>query len=272
MPFTLAHPAVVIPLKKHLQKWGVLSALIIGSMMPDFSYFLPFGVSRYETHSLLALFWFCLPVGLAFYYIYHTLFAPVLLSISPQGLKQRIDSDIALGKLPTSSLMAIIFSLLLGAFTHIIWDLFTHPPHQFPLPLSAWMNIILIQFDGYTLQVFRALQHISTFAGLGFIFYWMRQWYKNTAPTQQPSWNSPQAFQTFALFSFILLPVISGLIAGYLSASYLIETSQGSFTFKAIMAVRDVIIYGGRYLLLTWLLLGIIYFVLRYIQTNKASS
>lgn len=265
MPFTLAHPAVVIPLTKHLKKWGVLSALVIGSMMPDFSYFIPFGVSRYETHTIFALFWFCLPVGLAFYYIYHTLFAPVLLSILPQRLKQRLDGDIALGRLPTAHFIAIVLSLLIGATTHISWDLLTHPPHHLPLVLSSWLNIVLLEFNGYTLQVFRVLQHLSTFLGLGFIIYWMRQWYNNTAPTQQPSWSPSPVFQIFTRFSLIFFPILTGLIAGYLSASYLITTApHSSFLFKAIMAMRDVIIYGGRYLLLTWLLLGIMYFLLRY--------
>ena len=38
MPFTLSHPAAVIPLRR----WGIFSALIIGSIMPDSVYFLPF--------------------------------------------------------------------------------------------------------------------------------------------------------------------------------------------------------------------------------------
>ncbi len=263
MPFTLAHPAVVIPLKKPLQKWGVLSALIIGSMTPDFSYFLPFGISRYETHSFLALFWFCLPVGLVFYYAYHMLLAPVLLSISPQGFKQRVNADVMLGKFPSTNIFSVIFSLIIAAATHIVWDLFTHPPHHIVEPLSSWMNIVLIQFDGYTVQVFRALQHISTFVGIGLIIYWIKQWYTNTPTTQLPLWQASPQVEKYTRFALIALPIIAGLIAGYLSASYLVETSQGSFTYKAIMAVRDVIIYGGRYLLLTWLILGVMYFLLR---------
>ena len=269
MPFTLAHPAVVIPLKKHLKKWGVLSALIIGSMTPDFSYFLPLGISRYETHSLSALLWFCLPVGLTFYYIYHILLAPVLLSISPQGFKQRLNANITLGKLPSATFTAIVLSLLIGSATHIIWDLLTHPPHVLPSSLASWMNIVVIKFDGYTVQIYRLLQHLSTFLGIGLVIYWIRQWYKNTPPTQQVFWQPPSLFQTLALPVFILLPIIAGLIAGYLSASYLAETSQAPFLFKAILAVRDVIIYGGRYLLLTWLLLGITYWVLRYLHMQQ---
>ena len=43
MPFTLAHPAAVIPLCGILRRASVPSALIIGSMAPDLVYFVPLG-------------------------------------------------------------------------------------------------------------------------------------------------------------------------------------------------------------------------------------
>jgi len=44
MPFTLCHPALVMPLHRCARRWTSLSALVIGSMAPDFVYFLPLGV------------------------------------------------------------------------------------------------------------------------------------------------------------------------------------------------------------------------------------
>ena len=41
MPFTISHTVAVIPLYKYLGKFGALSALIIGSMIPDFEYIIP---------------------------------------------------------------------------------------------------------------------------------------------------------------------------------------------------------------------------------------
>ena len=35
MPFTFAHPAAVVPLLRPLGRYGVLSALVIGSIVPD---------------------------------------------------------------------------------------------------------------------------------------------------------------------------------------------------------------------------------------------
>ena len=263
MPFTLAHPAVIIPLNKHLKKWGVLSALIIGSMVPDFSYFLPLGIGRYETHTFMALLWFCLPVGLGLYYLYHLLLYPLLYSIFPLQIQQRLTTDNTQGKLPSATLLLIALNILIGATTHIIWDIFTHPSHGLPVPIASFMEIILIQFDGYTFYMFRLLQHLSTLIGIGFIIYWIKQWYATTTPTQQNLWIPPLFFQRFSRLTLLVMPAIVGVYAGYLSASYLIATSQGSTLYKVIMALRDVIIYGGQALLLTWILLGVCYLILR---------
>ena len=93
MPFTLAHPAIMIPLQTRASRYqGLLSALIIGSMIPDFNYFLPLGVTRFESHTWFALLWFSLPLGLVFYLIYHSLLAPVVYSFLPGKFQRRIPS------------------------------------------------------------------------------------------------------------------------------------------------------------------------------------
>ena len=269
MPFTLAHPALIIPLNKCLKKWGVLSALIIGSMIPDFSYFLPLDVSRYETHSVMALLWFCLPVGLGLYYLYHLLLYPLLYSILPQKIQQRLTANSAQGKLPSTALSLIALNILIGATTHIVWDSFTHPPQGLPLPIASFMQMVLIQFNGYTFYVFRLLQHLSTLIGIGFIIYWIKQWYTTTVPTPQNIWMPPLFFKQFSRLTLLSVPSILGIYAGYLSASYLVTSSQGSTLYKAIMALRDVIIYGGQALLLTWILLGILYLLLKAIHLKQ---
>jgi hypothetical protein len=101
MPFTLAHPAIIMPLQKPISRYqGLLSALIIGSMIPDFSYFLPLGVTRYDSHQWLALLWFCLPVGLIFYLVYHTLLVPVVYSFLPKAFKSRLNPRFSIGSSP----------------------------------------------------------------------------------------------------------------------------------------------------------------------------
>src|SRR5581483_12465816 len=47
VPFTLAHPAAVLPLRR---RGLVFSALVVGSMAPDFEYF--FGLKRPISHTM----------------------------------------------------------------------------------------------------------------------------------------------------------------------------------------------------------------------------
>ncbi|MES0491873.1 MAG: DUF4184 family protein [Leptospirales bacterium] len=52
MPFTISHAAAIIPFNK---KPFILSALMIGSFSPDFSYFLPYNFNGFYTHTILEL-------------------------------------------------------------------------------------------------------------------------------------------------------------------------------------------------------------------------
>src|SRR5882672_6336607 len=69
MPFTLAHPAAVLPLRR----WPRLDfvALVIGSMTPDFGYYLLLPDMRLETHSFAGSLETCLPVGLLLVLLFH---------------------------------------------------------------------------------------------------------------------------------------------------------------------------------------------------------
>jgi Domain of unknown function (DUF4184) len=62
VPYPFAHPAAVLLLARPMGRFAVPSALVIGSVIPDLWYFLPF-VGREASHSPAGLFWFCLPAG-----------------------------------------------------------------------------------------------------------------------------------------------------------------------------------------------------------------
>ena len=51
MPFTISHAAVVLPFARLLVRWRLLSAFVIGAMVPDFGLFFPWRMHRFETHS-----------------------------------------------------------------------------------------------------------------------------------------------------------------------------------------------------------------------------
>ena len=152
MPYPFAHPAAVLPLAPLMGRLAAPSALVIGSVVPDLWYFVPL-VSREASHSPAGLFWFCLPVGLAAYALFHLLLKRPLIAL----LSPRLAGFTSAG-MPAVPWYAVVASLLVGVLTHIAWDGLTHSDGP------AW------------------LQHASTLAGSAILAAWI--WRKlRHAPT-----------------------------------------------------------------------------------------
>src|SRR5690349_14740000 len=85
MPFTAAHPAAILPLAVRLSVPYGVSALAVGSMSPDFEYFLWRHAASTSGHSIDGLFVFCLPAGLIVLAAFHTLVKRPLALLLPGG-------------------------------------------------------------------------------------------------------------------------------------------------------------------------------------------
>src|SRR5436309_6060879 len=73
MPWTLSHPAVVLPLRRFSPQPLNFAALIIGSMTPDIGFYLGRLVLATFAHTLPGSFLACLPTGrilLLFYFLF----------------------------------------------------------------------------------------------------------------------------------------------------------------------------------------------------------
>lgn len=213
MPLTFAHPAAVLPLLKVLGRFGVPSALIIGSMAPDFVYFAPLGIHGSVSHSVSALFWFCLPSGMLLYFLLHRWLKQPLMSLLPFSVRARITHQEENGF--SASLPALVFSVLLGALTHIAWDSLTHAKSPWQL-LRPMLDYEVFSIGSYQVFVFRLLQHTSTVFGLAFIAWWVRRWYLSSRPINSFSVRVPsRAKQMLAFVAVGIVAVIAGSFAGY---------------------------------------------------------
>jgi len=127
MPFTISHTAVVLPFARPLARWRLLSAVVIGSMVPDFGLFLPWRPERFETHSVMALLTFCLPVGLTCYWVFQYLVKTPIIEILPAGAYGRWQPFAA--PAPYGSVRQWLLAaggVIVGAVTHLVLDGFTH--------------------------------------------------------------------------------------------------------------------------------------------------
>lgn len=217
MPFTFAHPAAAVPLYRLAPHRLILSALIIGSMTPDFHYFLPFDLLRADSHSLPALLWFCLPLGMTLYLLFHLLLKAPLAALLPDAWRTRLSAQDML-RLPSASGLAIVVSLLLGALTHLIWDGFTHGT-GFGVQALPLLAADLFALGDYHVTPYKLLQHGSTVLGLGLLMWWSRNWQRNAPRPAQPmpaSFSFRQRCATLA--AFVAVPAVVGLLAAIMEA------------------------------------------------------
>lgn len=175
MPFTLSHPAAIIPLHKLLGNRVSLSAMIMGSMAPDFAYFLP-GVNGLMTHSLAGILKFCLPAGLLAYFIFHLLIKRPASLLLPGAMWSRLRRPVfGAPRLPPASLWLLAWSVMLGAVTHIAWDALTHRNSPVASHFAMFRHVVF-SVDGYPFYLYKLLQHISTAFGLLVLAWWIASW------------------------------------------------------------------------------------------------
>lgn len=168
MPLTFAHPAAVLPFSRN-SKYVNFLALVLGSMSPDFEYFLrgmPYGEIG---HTLIGFLTFNLPLIVIVYLIYKKYIHSTLFQHLPSILQDPYSQK------PNSSgllkVLVFLYSALFGMLTHVVWDSFTH--------LEGYMvrNLSILSYPvhilDYQIPIFKFLQHGSTMVGITLILLYM---------------------------------------------------------------------------------------------------
>src|SRR5215212_1569962 len=123
MPFTVSHAAAVLPIYRLGQHQLPLTALMVGSMAPDFGYFFSFEASRALTHSFAGLFIFALPVGMFVWLFYVAVLEKATITLLSDRWHTRFAHT---GAITPSLVASAAVAIILGAVTHLLWDAFTH--------------------------------------------------------------------------------------------------------------------------------------------------
>ncbi len=179
MPFTISHAAAVLPFSRLLARWRLLSAVVIGAMVPDFGLFFPWRVPRFETHSAWALLAFCMPVGLTAYWVFQILVKTPLIELLPEGAYARWRQFSSPANF-TSIRQWILAAggVLAGALTHLVWDAFTHENAR-GMRMIPWLEEPVVDIGNHRVAVVRLLQDGSSLIGLivvlGLIGYGLRR-------------------------------------------------------------------------------------------------
>ncbi len=171
MPFTFSHPAAVLPFTYLSKRWISVTGLVIGSLSPDFEYFLRMKVYSVYSHTWVGLFWFDLPLTIILAFVFHLIVRNTLIENLPFFLKNRFITFKKFDwiKYCKQSFLIVIVSSIVGIATHILWDGFTHEKGQFVQAFDMLRNTFA--FGKIDIPIYKLLQHLSTVIGGLMIIY-----------------------------------------------------------------------------------------------------
>jgi hypothetical protein len=251
MPFTLAHPAAVLPLLRHP---FVPAALVAGSMAPDLPYFLrAAGITSttagdwYEpllnathTHSLSGL-----PIDLlyavALVAAYWMVRAPIT-ALLPPGL--------AIPKPPRSTKAQyaawLVLSALIGIGTHLLWDALT---------------------DTDLLPAQRLLQYASTAFGLAVVSWYLWRHRAQLRTNDDPTHHLDTANRRAVVALLIAAPLLGAAVLAHRDyTDYRIDSAAWSAIAEGVLT--GAIKRAGAALAIALLLYAATWQIVRRLRTQ----
>jgi hypothetical protein len=217
VPFTLAHPAAILPLRglKYLRS----APLILGALIPDLPYFLPYGVKERvplpETHTFVGSLTSDLLIAYLALVAVYALRAPLTALLTPRSRALCLKALAPFSDGPREWLLAPV-SIVLGVWTHLAWDSFTHSDGWMVLHI-AWLASP-VTIGPYTGQVCHVFQYISSVFGLTVMVLWYRR-----LPTPPVSPERRAAARSTAVPVLLLIVVGSGLIGAVQATRYFLD-------------------------------------------------
>ncbi|WP_066759576.1 DUF4184 family protein [Crocinitomix algicola] len=165
MPFTFCHPAIILPLTKISKNKISATGLVIGSMAPDFEYFIKMKMEKIHGHTFEGILYFTLPLTILLSIIYHKFVRDHLINSLPEFLNHKVLCYVGIDWFTwlKKYWYVLIYSSLIGVLSHLLWDNFTHP-HTFMVNhipiLKGWINVF-----GVVMSRTDFLQALSTLIG-----------------------------------------------------------------------------------------------------------
>ena len=171
MPFPLAHPAAVLPLRRYCPRWLSFPALVAGSLAPDAGYLCgPLGLEDFS-HRFAGSFGFSLPVGMVMLGMFYGLRGAVVKRLPERDRRVLLP----LCRQPVGSLVVLVASVLVGAWTHLFLDSFTHQNGWLALQLPI-LRMPIVSMGNRTLKVCHVLWYLCSFAGIAWLCFVYLRW------------------------------------------------------------------------------------------------
>lgn len=241
MPFTFAHPAAVLPLRRF--KSLHLAALMVGSVTPDLPYYIPAKYSRVmlDSHTAMGALWLDVPLGLVALLIGFLLRRPLTVLMSPRSRTLCLQSMEHFKEQPRYWLWAPL-AVWVGTWTHIVWDAFTHDSGWVVRRVAALSAPITI--GSYTGTLCHVLQYVSSIAGLLILAVW---YLRLRTPASLESPNTV-VLPGSARVAILLLVLTIGIAIGGLISMRAAYDGATNYRVIYLMLTRSIAWSGLLYL------------------------
>lgn len=163
MPFTLAHPAAVLPFlgRSRAQSWK--ASLVMGAMVPDLWFLLPGIATRQISHGRYGIL-VDPPAALLLAWIVVRWILPRLSHLPGLEPLDRNEPFLwGIGYLGAA----------IGVATHLVWDQFTHSG-SLVLSDPIYSNTILFQHGSVKLELGMGIWYLNSLAGMLVLVLWIR--------------------------------------------------------------------------------------------------
>ncbi|HVT85121.1 MAG TPA: DUF4184 family protein [Chitinophagaceae bacterium] len=172
MPFTFSHPGAVLPLGYLPKRFFSMTALVIGSIAPDFEYFIRMRDKSYYSHRWTGLFWFDLPLVIILAFLYHGVVRDKLINNLPGIFAKRLQAfkNFDWPGYFAKNFPVVIISAIIGTASHILWDAFTHEKGLFAADIGKLKELYAIS-DYHRFATYNLLQLISSIVGILIVLY-----------------------------------------------------------------------------------------------------
>jgi hypothetical protein len=242
MPFTFAHPAAVLPLRRRFKSLQTVP-LIVGSVAPDLPYFIPARLARVtlETHSFSGSFWVDIPIGMLVLLFGFLFRRPLVALLTPRARALCLQSVEHFKDQPLHWVLAP-FAILVGTWTHLLWDSFTHDNGWMVRRVAALSAPITL--GAYTGSVCHVLQYLCSIAGLAILAIWFRR--LPTPPIEPPVIGS---LSTSGRTVILVLVCAAAAAAGGYRAAQVAFEGLSNYRVIYILLTRSIAWFALLYLL-----------------------